>query len=129
MRAGHPLARGELTPARFATEPDHVIVSRRGRTQDPTDELLAAMNLERKVAMTAPTAATALLFVRDSDLVATVPEPVARTAADHGLVVLPLPFATPPIPLYLSWHQRHDNDRAHAWLRNKAQRALQRISS
>jgi DNA-binding transcriptional LysR family regulator len=48
----------------------------------------------------------------------TVPELAARrVVADLGLVLLPLPFELPPIPLHLSWHQRYDDDRAHAWLR------------
>ncbi|WP_034260670.1 LysR family transcriptional regulator [Actinospica robiniae] len=127
VRAGHPLTRGELTPARYATETDHIVVSRRGRMQDPVDSLLATLNLGRRVVASVPAAATALLFVRHSedDLAVTVPEPTAHIAAsEYGLAVLPLPVALPAIPLHLSWHQRHDDDRAHAWLRAKAREVL-----
>jgi DNA-binding transcriptional LysR family regulator len=128
VRAGHRLTRGRLTPERFATEADHIAVSRRGRTHDPMDELLAGMGLKRRVVMTAPIGSTALRFVQSSDLVAVIPEIAARgVAADLGLVVLPLPIDIPLVPLYLSWHQRYDNDRAHVWLRGLARDALRRV--
>ena len=91
------------------------------------DELLAGMDLRRRVVMTAPTGSTALRFIRDGDLVVTIPELAAREAAEElGLVILPLPIDIPPVPLYLSWHQRYDNDRAHLWLRGLARAALRR---
>ena len=128
VRAGHRFTRGKLTPERFATEADHIVVSRRGRMRDPMDELLAGMDLERRVVMTAPTGSTALRFIRDSDLVVTIPEIAAReAAAELGLVILPLPIDIPLVPLYLSWHQRYDNDRAHSWLRGLARDALRRV--
>jgi DNA-binding transcriptional LysR family regulator len=130
VRAGHRLTRGRLTPERFATEADHIVVSRRGRMRDPIDELLAGMDLNRRVVMTAPTGSTALRFLRDSDLVVIVPEIAAReAAAELGLVILPLPIDIPLVPLYLSWHQRYDNDRAHLWLRGLARAALRRVTT
>jgi DNA-binding transcriptional LysR family regulator len=130
VRAGHRLTRGRLTPERFATEADHIVVSRRGRMRDPIDELLAGMDLERRVVMTAPTGSTALRFLRGSDLVVIIPEIAARDAAgEPGIVILPLPIDIPPVPLYLSWHQRYDNDRAHVWLRGLARAALSRVDA
>lgn len=73
----------------------------------------------------APTGAAAIQFVRETGLVLTAPEYATRVLAeDFGLVILPLPFELPPAPLYLSWHQRHDSDRAHAWLRGLARKVL-----
>jgi DNA-binding transcriptional LysR family regulator len=130
VRAGHRLTRGKLTPERFATEADHIVVSRRGRMRDPMDELLAGMDLKRRVVMTAPTGSTALRFLRGSDLVVIIPEIAAReVSAELGLVILPLPVDIPPVPLYLSWHQRYDNDRAHIWLRGLARAALRRVDA
>ena len=130
VRAGHRLTRGKLTPERFATEADHIVVSRRGRMRDPLDELLAGMDLKRRVVMTAPTVSTALRFLRDGDLVVVIPEPTAREVGEElGLVVLPLPIDVPLVPLYLSWHQRYDNDRAHTWLRGLARDALRRVDA
>ena len=130
VRKGHRLTRSKLTPERFATEAEHIVVSRRGRLHDRLDELLAGMGLERRVVVSAPTSSSALQFVHSSDLVVTLPEIAVRTAAaDHGLTVLPLPIDLPPVPLYLSWHQRYDNDRAHIWLRGKAHAALRKLET
>ncbi|MFJ9421745.1 LysR family transcriptional regulator [Streptomyces sp. NPDC101249] len=123
----HPLAGlREMTVERYAAA-DHVTVSRRGRLGNLLDDALAGLGLTRRVVATAPTEAAAFGFVRGSDLLVTVPEATTRSAAaDLGLAVLPLPLALelPSAPVYLSWHQRYDTDRAHAWLRELARTAL-----
>jgi DNA-binding transcriptional LysR family regulator len=130
VRAGHPLTRGELTAERYASEADHVAVSRRGRLRDTMDELLAELGLKRHVVMSAPSGSSALRFARVADLVVTVPETAAHMAvAELGLVVLPLPIDIPLIPVFLSWHQRYDSDRAHVWLRGLARSALATVTA
>ncbi|MEW2162988.1 LysR family transcriptional regulator [Streptomyces sp. NPDC007084] len=127
VRPGHPLTAGPLTAERYAAA-EHVTVSRRGRLRDPVDDVLAGLGLERGVVAAAPTAATALRLACDTDLVVTVPEASTRAARLHlGLTALPMPVELPPIPLYLAWHQRHDNDRAHTWLREQAETALRTL--
>ncbi|MFD7713607.1 LysR family transcriptional regulator [Streptomyces sp. NPDC059785] len=127
VRPGHPLAEGPLTAERYAAA-EHVTVSRRGRLRDPVDDALAALGLDRRVIAAAPSTATALRLVHDTDLVVTVPEAITACALHtHTLRTRPLPFAMPPIPLHLLWHQRHDNDRAHAWLRARAGAALRAV--
>jgi DNA-binding transcriptional LysR family regulator len=89
------------------------------------DEALAQLGLSRRVVASAATEAAAFAFVRGTDLVVTAPEASARPmAAAFELVVLPVPLELPPAPVYLSWHQRYDNDRAHRWLRELARTAL-----
>jgi DNA-binding transcriptional LysR family regulator len=127
MRADHPLAKEELTVERYAAA-DHLTVSRRGRLQDPVDDLLQARGLHRRVVAAVPTVTAALHFVRHSDLVAVVPEHMVRpVAAEYGLYTAPVPLDAPPVPLILSWHQRYDGDRAHAWLRTRVSALLREI--
>jgi len=124
FRPDHPCAGGELTAERFA-QADHIIVSRRGRLKDPVDEVLRGLGLRRRVIASAPTSTGALYLVARSDLMVAVPEHVCRpTLQVLGLRTLPLPFDLPPVPLFLAWHQRYDNDRAHRWLRDRIRDAF-----
>ncbi|MFF3940574.1 LysR family transcriptional regulator [Streptomyces phaeofaciens] len=120
LRPGHPLCHGPLTLEEY-TAAEHLTVSRRGRLRDPIDDALEALGMSRGVVAASPTNATALQFVRHTDLVVAVPRFVSRSLLDAlGLRTRDLPLTMPAIPVYLTWHQRYDNDPAHAWLRGRA---------
>jgi DNA-binding transcriptional LysR family regulator len=124
MRNDHPPAGADLTLDRY-TAAEHIAVSRRGRLRDPIDDLLEVRGVRRRVVAALPTSTGALHFARHSDLLVTVPKTMTeRLAGDFALRVLPLPFDFPPIPVIMAWHQRYDDDRAHAWLRAQARTAL-----
>lgn len=119
LRAGHPLDPGRLGLAEYAAA-DHVLVSRRGRLSDPVDLALARHGLRRRVVASVATTAAALSIVRGSDAIAAVPELLGRaTASPPDLRYRPLPLDLQPVPVVSAWHQRHDNDPAHAWLRQQ----------
>ncbi|MCM2416334.1 LysR family transcriptional regulator [Streptomyces sp. RKAG290] len=127
VRPGHPLTEGPLSLERYAAT-EHLTVSRRGNLRDPIDDALTAQGLERRVVAAGPTAAFALQLARDSDLVVTLPDAVTRTAREQlGLVTLLPPLPLPGVPLYLLWHQRYDDDRAHTWLRGLATETVQEL--
>ena len=127
VRAGHPLADGELTPQRLAAA-DHVTVSRRGRLHGVIDDALAERGLSRRVIAALPTSSAALDLAARSDLVTTVAEQVCRPVWTRlGLVARPFPFPVPPVPVIVSWHRRNDTDPAHAWLRGQVREALRAI--
>lgn len=115
VRPGHPLARGKVTPSRFA-KCGHVVVSRRGPGVGPIDEALKALGLERRIATLVGSFATALALAKASDLVASVPERHTGILR-NGMHTFPLPVATPGFTLSLLWHPRLDADPAHRWLR------------
>jgi len=124
LRDGHPLAERPLTVDQYAAA-EHVTVSRRGRLHDPVDEALALLGQHRRVVAAVPTASAAIQLACRSDLLVTVPALVSRALlGGSGLRALPLPVAMPAVPLYLTWHQRYDSDRAHAWLRGQADLVL-----
>ncbi|MEU9351502.1 LysR family transcriptional regulator [Streptomyces griseoloalbus] len=128
VRPGHPLTEdGPPSLERYAAA-EHLTVSRRGRLRDPIDDALTTRGLERRVVAAVPTIALALQLAHDTDLALAVPDAVTRAARDHlGLITLPLPLHMPAVPLYLSWHQRHDDDRAHTWLRDLATETVQAL--
>ncbi|WP_030721720.1 LysR family transcriptional regulator [Streptomyces sp. NRRL S-237] len=127
VRPGHPLAEGPLSLERYAAA-EHLTVSRRGRLRDQADDALATLGLERHVVAAGPTAAFAMQLALGTDLVVTLPDAVTRAARDQlGLVTLPVPLQLPDVPLYLLWHQRYNDDRAHTWLRDLATETVQAL--
>ena len=115
VRAGHALARGRVTLARYLAA-EHVAVSRRGREQGPIDAALRERGHERTIATTVGGFAVAVALAAATDLVASVPERHTRGLCG-ALPTFPLPMATPTLTVSLLWHPRHDADAAHRWLR------------
>jgi DNA-binding transcriptional LysR family regulator len=117
VRMGHPLSKGKITPARYATG-KHIYVSRRGLDKGPIDEALKALGLEREIVAIVAGFSTALALARDSDLIASVPE--RHTGKLRvGMHSFPLPVSIPEITVSLLWHPRMDADPAHRWLRGR----------
>jgi DNA-binding transcriptional LysR family regulator len=115
VRKGHPLSRGRITPARYATG-RHIIVSRRGLDKGPIDEALQPLGLQRQIVTIVGGFATALSLARSSDLIASVPERHTGNLR-KGMHSFRLPVAVPEITISLLWHPRLDADPAHRWLR------------
>ncbi|QIY58727.1 LysR family transcriptional regulator [Streptomyces sp. RPA4-5] len=127
VRPGHPLTETPMSLERYAAA-EHVTVSRRGSLRDPIDEALTKRGLDRRVVAAGPTADFALQLALGSDLVVTLPDAVTRAARHQlGLTTLALPLPLPDVPLYLLWHQRYDDDRAHIWLRELATETIQAL--
>jgi DNA-binding transcriptional LysR family regulator len=116
VAAAHPLARRKVSLQQLVGHP-HLSVSRRGRARGPLDEALAEHGLRRDVVAVVPTFGAAVLAVASSQVVAMVPEHLARAVAPLGLVAFELPLATPAFAVSQAWHPRFDNDAAHRWLR------------
>lgn len=115
VRAGHPLARGKVTAARYASG-QHVLVSRRGLDKGPIDEGLRALGLAREIAVIVAGFSDALSLARGSDLIASVPERHTGNLR-AGMHSFALPVEVPALTVSMLWHPRMDADPAHRWLR------------
>jgi DNA-binding transcriptional LysR family regulator len=115
VRKRHALARGKVTPARYAAG-RHVLVSRRAAERGAIEDALDGHGLSRRIVAKVGGFAAALALVRGSDLVASVPERHTGNLR-AGLHTFALPFDLPEITVSLLWHPRHDADPAHRWLR------------
>jgi len=113
VRAGHPLARGKVTLARYLAA-SHVLVARQGGRRAPLD--VALLPAERSIAATTGSFAAALALARASDLVATVPERQTGILRE-GMHSFALPVEVPALTVSMLWHPRMDADQAHRWLR------------
>ena len=129
VRSDHALAQRPITPARYAGE-GHILGPREPAHRGPIDDALAALGLERRVAVIVTGFGAALALVRGSDLVAAVPERHTEEMR-YGLTSFALPFATPEVSVSMLWHPRRDADPAHRWLRERVKEvcAARRSSS
>lgn len=117
VRTGHPLLTGKLNVKRFAAS-RHVGVTLRQREVSPVDEALKQAGLTRFIAMTVHSSYGALVVAAQSDLVASVPEVMARAMQVLlKLEVFDLPMRVQKVPIVLAWHPRNRVDAAQVALR------------
>lgn len=115
VRQGHPLARGEMSAARYL-DSAHVVVSRSGAADTAVELPFLRLDARRPAATVVSGFAAALSLARASDLVATVPDRHTRNLR-QGMFSFPLPLPTEEFTVSMLWHPRMDADPAHRWLR------------
>lgn len=82
------------------------------------DEALAALGVTRRIRVFTRHYQVAALLAGQPDLVATLPERLARLyAADNRLCIREPPFIISPIELQLAWSPLLQHDSGHMWLR------------
>lgn len=95
---------------------EHVTVLYEPRRTLEIDRWFAEHGLTRRIVATVPGFAGIAALLQGGPWIATLPTLLGRGVL-RGLAVAPVPVATPPMPMYLVWHQRHQGDPAHRWLR------------
>ncbi len=117
-RRGHPTIGAAMTREQYVAA-RHVSVAQQGRSRDVFEAALMQEGIVRNVTLEVSHFVSVPLLVAESDLVATVPRPLAvRFAQLCDLIVLDLPFATPPIEVKQFWHKRFDGHPRVQWLRH-----------
>jgi DNA-binding transcriptional LysR family regulator len=130
-RADHPLVGAPVTVEGFVAWP-HVIVDVVHSRLHAIDERLAAMSLQRHIALRMPSFLAAAFFARDSDMVVPIPERIAALhAKSMGLAILQPPpeLDLGPFDYVQAWHARRNDDPLHRWLRGLVREAGERIAS
>jgi DNA-binding transcriptional LysR family regulator len=118
IRADHPITANRLTIKQFL-QLEHAVVRVESRTEEVMERYLARKKIQRRVVLTTPHYASTPIIVAQSDLVVTVPEPLARyfAGASANLRVVGLPFEPPRIELKQFWHRKFHRDPRNRWLR------------
>ena len=80
------------------------------------DLWLAERGVQRRIIATVPGMAGLAAMLRGGPWLATAPSLLAAGAL-QGLASCEVPVATPTMPMYLVWHQRHQTDPVMRWLR------------
>ena len=116
-RPRHPLVRRSLDLKTFLAL-DHIVVSPRGGGfRGPTDEALAALGHRRRVVLSVSNFLVVPEIVARSDLVALLPERIARVSG-HPLRVLKPPIAVEGFSESMVWHERTHQHAGHRWIRD-----------
>lgn len=120
-RTAHPALLGALTLTQFATlqhtawgAPPVAYAT----MEVAVDEALEALGVARHIALRVSSLNLLPGIVARSDLLAVVPEQLARSAQETlQLQILPLPFDIERVDVSMIWHGRSQQDPAHRWLR------------
>jgi DNA-binding transcriptional LysR family regulator len=123
VRKQHPLARKKLTLRQYL-DLQHVRVRAESRHEEVFEQFLVKNGMQRRVALTTPHFASAPMIVAQSDLIVTVPAPLARyfCRVSTDLRTVELPFAPPRIEIRQYWHSRFHSDARNRWLRELVRR-------
>jgi DNA-binding transcriptional LysR family regulator len=98
----------------------HIKVTSSASRRGWIDERLDAMGLERRVVAVVPHFSAAVAIVARSDLVAMMPESVAKLfERSHDLLLLESPFAEEKQSTSMIWLAEKDRDPASVWLREQ----------
>lgn len=122
-RANHPALKAGLTLAQFCQLEQVIVSPDGGGFHAATDIALANLGLARKVVLSVPHFLFMLEALRNSDLVAVLPERLARAA--HGLTVVQPPLAIAGFDMLMLWHERWHRDLAHQWLRQQIAHSIE----
>lgn len=118
IRQDHPRIKDELTEDIFIEE-RHVVITAPGTGHDLVEQSLMRQRVERQVALSMPTLPGLGNLLANTDLIATVPDRVAKMLVSIAAVkLLPPPFPLPPFAIKQHWHARYQYDPANQWLRS-----------
>jgi DNA-binding transcriptional LysR family regulator len=118
VRLDHPVTAKKLTLKQYL-ELEHAVVHAESRTEEVIERYLSRRKLRRRIVLSTPHFASAPIIVAQSDLIVTIPEPLARYFARGAANVrmIGLPFDPPRIQLKQFWHRKVHHDQRNAWLR------------
>ena len=116
-----PISRKEYLAA------EHVTVLYAPQRPLDLDQHLLSKGIERRFRVLVPGFAGLPAFIRGTELLTTVPG-LMREHLMRGLQDAEVPVPCPTMPMYMVWHQRHQQDLAHRWLRDQLQAVAQSMT-
>lgn len=117
FRKGHPLDTGKVDLARFVAA-THLIVDAAQSPYDRINVLLEKAGVGESSRFRVPHFTAVPYIVSTSELVVTVPQKLAESAAKpFGLKWIEPPLALPTLQTNVFWHRRFNHDPGNQWLR------------
>ncbi len=128
VRQDHPTIRGRLTAKRFL-DATHAVAEAAGTGHYIVAAQLARLGVQRRIGLRIPNFLALPTIVASSDMIATVPEPLAAASLPAlRLRVMPHPIAFPKLSIRQFWHERYNDDPANRWLRQTCTSLFQTAS-
>jgi DNA-binding transcriptional LysR family regulator len=126
LRSDHPVTANKLSLKQYL-QLEHAVVRAESRTEEVIERYLARRKIRRHIVLTTPHFASAPIIVAQSDLIVTIPQPLARYFSNVSahLRVVGLPFDPPRIELKQFWHRKFHHDERNRWLRTLVARLFQ----
>lgn len=122
-RTGHPALQSALSLEQFCQLEQVIVSPDGGGFLAATDTALANLGRARRVVLSVPHFLFMLEALRNSELVAVVPERLVRGTS--GLTVVDPPLAVAGFDMLMLWHERWHRDPAHQWLRQQIVMSLE----
>lgn len=117
FRKDHPLARGAVDLARFVAA-QHLLVDAAQSPYDRINALLEKAGVTANTRFRVPHFTAVPYIVSTSELVVTVPQKLAESAAKpFGLKWIAPPLTLPTLQTNVFWHRRFNHDPGNQWLR------------
>lgn len=125
MRQGHPLLKKAHIHCDNLIAYPHLKVTGGGDKDSSADVALNELGFQRRIALKVPFFSAAINALMSSDYLMIVPEHIAANLSeDYPLAYCPLPFETKLHQYWLMWHPKHDQDKAHQWMRELVLKAM-----
>lgn len=115
MSKTHPMAKTTLTLEQFCALPFAMLSYNGGEFSGATDIALHKLGRQRKVMVSVNHISLLPQLLQDSDLVAVLPQHLARTLPNVHLQTPPIEVES--FTMLMTWHERTEQDMAHCWLR------------
>jgi DNA-binding transcriptional LysR family regulator len=117
LRERHPVKHRKLTLRRFLSL-EHIRVNYSEEGPGLIGDAIQKMGHRRKVGLIVPHLLTVPFLAAQSEMLGIVPLRLARAVSRSlGLRIIELPLKVSPLSISLVWHERHQHNTAHRWLR------------
>jgi DNA-binding transcriptional LysR family regulator len=113
----HPMGRRKFTLRRFLAL-EHIRVNYSEEGPGLIGDAIQQIGHRCKVGLIVPHLLTVPFLAAQSEMLGIVPLRLARALSPSlGLRIIELPLKIPPLTVSLVWHERHQQNAAHRWLR------------
>jgi DNA-binding transcriptional LysR family regulator len=113
----HPMGHRKFTLHRFLSL-EHIRVNYSEEGPGLIGDAIQKIGHRRQVGLIVPHLLTVPFLAAQSEMLGIVPLRLARALSSPlGLRILELPLKIPPLTISLVWHERHQQNAAHRWLR------------